>query len=111
DVPEAALLMRELREFSQRKQSINGLTTTIEGRRAYVQAQIRYQYPARERLTSFIAFAVDLDRLRTEFLPVLLTSQLRARNVPNGLPLLVVTLLGEGDQVIFPAGGSASTHF
>src|SRR6185503_10106902 len=62
-------LLRRLRELVKTKRAIVAFTETINGRPHYVQAQLRWEGPARERMTSVIAFAVDAEKLRTKYIP------------------------------------------
>jgi signal transduction histidine kinase len=79
---------------------------TIDGRRTYFQAQLRFVFPARNKLTSFAAFRVDAERLRTEFFPSLVSEKLKSVEGPTGFPPLQVTLFDEEERVVFPPGGS-----
>ena len=85
--PESAQLLRRIRDLVPRKRAIVAFDTTIDGRSTYVQAQLRFQpLNSRETLSSFEAFAVDAERLRTEYFPALLRSKLEAIEGPIGFP-------------------------
>jgi signal transduction histidine kinase len=111
DVPEAGLLLQRFRELAPQKRAISVFEATIDGRRSYFQAQLRFVFPARDKLTSFAAFRVDAERLRAEFLPALVNEKLRSVEGPIGFPPLSVTLVDDAGRVIFPPGGSIPTVF
>ena len=106
NLPEADLVVRRFRELAPQKRAISVFEATIDGRRSYFQAQLRFVFPARDKMTSFAAFRVDGDRLRNEFFPTLVTEKLTSVEGPTGFPALSVTLIDDADRVAFPAGGS-----
>jgi signal transduction histidine kinase len=110
-VPEGAAIVERIRDLAPQKSAIALFDLTIAGRRTYVQAQLRFQSPARERLTSFIAIAVDADRLRREYFPALLSAKLKTVEGPTGFPPLLVTLLDASGHVVFPPDGSAAARY
>ena len=110
-VPEAALLVQKFRELAPQKRAISVFEASIGGRRTYFQAQLRWATAARETLTSFVAFAVDAERLRREFFPAFVRNKLASVEGPTGFPLLSVTLLDGDNRVVFPADGIAPTAF
>src|SRR4030095_9150961 len=105
-----AQLLRRLRELVKTKRAIVAFTETINGRPHYVQAQLRYEGPARERMTSVIAFAVDAERLRAEFIPAVLRDWLASVQQPSGFPHLETQVLDEngGRHFSAPPRGSAA---
>jgi signal transduction histidine kinase len=111
DVPEGAEIVKRVRSISAQKRAIVLFEGKIDGRPTYFQAQVRFLTPAREEITSFIALAVDGERLRREYFPPFLNDKINAVDGPTGFPPLVVTMLDAENRVIFPANGSASTKF
>jgi signal transduction histidine kinase len=111
DAPEAALLVRRFHELAPQKRAINLFEASIDGRRTYFQAQLRFVFPARDRLTSFVALRVDAEQLRRQFFPAFITSRLKKVEDPTGFPPLVVNVLDGDGRVIYPPGGTASEHF
>jgi signal transduction histidine kinase len=106
--PEAAGLLGQIRGFAPRKRAIVAFPTTINNRPTYVQVQLRFNPPvARDRLTSFVAFAVDADGLRHHYFPGLLAEKMRSVQMPSGFPPLVVAVADDSAQVVFPPGGAA----
>src|SRR5262249_51455708 len=83
----------------------------VDGRRAYVQAQLRFPEPGRERVTSFTAFAVDQERLRREYFPARLALKLRDLEAPTGFPPLVLTMADAAGNVVFPPGAAVPSRF
>ena len=111
DPPEGALLVRRFRELAQEKRSISVFEATIDGRRTYFQAQLRFIFPARDKLTSFVALRVDAEQLRREYFPSLVAAQLQSVDGPTGFPPLTVDILDGDGRVIFPTAGPASARF
>jgi signal transduction histidine kinase len=110
-VPEASLLVRRFHELSSEKRAISVFETTIDGRLTYFQAQLRFTSPGRDRMTSFVAFRVDAERLRTEFFPSLIAERVQRVEGPTGFPELTVTALDGANRVVYPPHGSASAPF
>src|SRR5438046_7981255 len=108
---EASLMVRRFRELSKQKRAISVFEETIDGRRTYFQAQIRFVTPAREQMSSFVALRVDAERLRREYFPAFFSEKLKNVEGPIGFPPLVVTLLDADNRVIVPANGVAPHHF
>jgi signal transduction histidine kinase len=104
------LLLRRLRELVKTKRAIVAFTETINGRPHYVQAQLRWEGPARERMTSVIAFAVDAERLRAEFIPAVLRDWLASVQQPSGFPHLETEVLDENGAHIFASHPERSGH-
>ena len=90
----AALLPR-LRELMKLRMAIVAFTQDINGRKHYVQAQLRWEGPARDRMTSVIAFAVDAEKLRTQLIPSVLRDWLASVQQPSGFPHLETEVLDE----------------
>jgi signal transduction histidine kinase len=105
-----AQLLRRLRELVKTKRAIVAFTETINGRPHYVQAQLRYEGPARERMTSVIAFAVDAERLRAEFIPAVLRDWLASVQQPSGFPHLETEVLDENGAHIYASHPERSGH-
>ena len=111
DVPEGAFIVKRVRELAPQKHAISLFDTIIDGRHVYFQAQIRWQTPSRDRLTSFVALRVDADRLRERFLPAFVAGRLKKAEGPTGFPALSVTVLDGAGRVVYPASGSATVPF
>jgi len=104
-VPEGPLLVQQIRELAPQKHAITFLDTVIDGHRTYFQAQVRFRFPARDKMTSFVALRVDNDQLRREYLPRFIATRLNRTDGPSGFPSLTVTLLDGEGRVLYPAGG------
>jgi signal transduction histidine kinase len=111
DVPEGPMLVRRFHELALEKRAISVFETTTDGRRTYYQAQLRFTFPARDRLTSFVAFRVDADRLRSEYFPALIASKVRGVEGPTSFPPLTVTVFDGAGRVVYPRDGVASGPF
>jgi signal transduction histidine kinase len=99
------------RELAPQKRAISVFEAPIDGRRTYFQAQLRWATPARETLTSFVAFRIDAERLRREYFPAFVAAKLASVEGPSGFPSLTVTVLDGENRVIFPANGVAPATF
>jgi signal transduction histidine kinase len=110
-VPEAALLVARFRELAPQKRAISVFEASMDGRRTYFQAQLRWATAARETLSSFVAFRVDAERLRRDFFPAFVASKLASVEGPTGFPPLTVSVLDHDNRVIVPANGVAPATF
>ena len=111
NVPEGPLMVKRFRELAPQKHAISVFEATIDGRRTYFQAQLRFRFPSRDKLTSFVALRVDAEEIRRTFLPAFMTNRLKTVEGPSDLPRLGVTVLDHDGRVLFPVGGAAPTHF
>jgi signal transduction histidine kinase len=96
-----AKLLGRFRELIGLRRAIVAFTETINGRQYYVQAQLRFEGPARERMTSVLAFAVDAEKLRTQFIPAVMSDWLASVQQPSGFPHLETEVLDEAGGKIF----------
>jgi signal transduction histidine kinase len=111
DVPEGAELVRRFHELAPQKHAITVFETTIGGRRVLFQGQLRFRFPARDKLTSFVALRVDAERLSGEFLASFVNARLKTVEGPTGFPPLGVTVLDHNGRQLFPANGAAPSGF
>jgi signal transduction histidine kinase len=109
--PESALMVKRFRQLAPEKRAISVFEATIDGRRTYFQAQLRFTFPSRDRLTSFVALAVDAEDLRLSAVPTLVARKLQNVEGPIGFPPLQVTVLDGERRVIYPPGGTAPTRW
>jgi signal transduction histidine kinase len=96
-----ATLLPRLRELMKLRMAIVAFTQEINGRKHYVQAQLRWEGPARDRMTSVIAFAVDAEKLRAQFIPSVLRDWLASIQQPSGFPHLETEVLDEAGVRIY----------
>jgi signal transduction histidine kinase len=104
-------MVKQFHDLSAEKRAIAVFEAPLEGRRTYFLAQLRFTFPSRERMTSFVALRVDAERLRQEFVPRLVASKFANVEGPTGFPPLVVTVLDGDNRVIFPPGGSPTAGY
>ncbi len=109
--PEGEMVVRRFRELATEKRAISRFDAEVDGRHVYFQGQLRFTFPSRDRLTSFVALRVDAEQLRREFFPALLTARLKNVEGPTGFPPLVATVLDAQNRVIFPPNGSATGRY
>ena len=103
-------LLGRLHELVKTRRAIVAFTENINGRPHYVQAQLRFEGPARDRMTSVLAFAVDAEQLRTQFIPAVLRDWLATIQQPSGFPRLETEILDEDGQHIFASHPERSEH-
>jgi signal transduction histidine kinase len=96
-----AKLLARFQELLETRRAIVAFTETINGRPHYVQAQLRFEGPARERVTSVLAFAVDAEKLRTEYIPQVLRDWVATVQQPSGFPPLETEVLDEAGEHIY----------
>jgi signal transduction histidine kinase len=102
-------LLTRLRELVETRRAIVAFTETINGRPHYVQAQLRFEGPARDRMTSVVAFAVDAEKLRTQFIPAVLRDWMATVQQPSGFPPLETEVLDEAGGRIFASNADRQT--
>jgi signal transduction histidine kinase len=105
--PEAAMLARRFHELAPEKRAISQFVANVGGREMYFQGQLRFTFPSRDRLTSFVALAVDADRLRQQYFPAFLADKARVIDGPIGFPPLDITLLDAANRVVYPPNRTA----
>ncbi|MGE0043586.1 MAG: sensor histidine kinase [Vicinamibacterales bacterium] len=112
DTDLAAGLLPRLQEMASYRRAIVAFTAEIDGRPKYIQAQIRFSTPARDRLTSFVAFVVDAERLRKEYVPGLVKTRLASVQGPTGFPPLEVSLRDDTGALVFSTvpGGTGDVY-
>lgn len=96
-----AKLLPRLQELVKMRMAIVAFTEEINGRKHYVQAQLRFDGPTRGRMTSVVAFAVDAEKLRAQFIPSVLRDWLATIQQPSGFPPLETEVLDEDGARIF----------
>lgn len=94
-------LLERLHGLVDTRRAIVAFTETINGRPHYVQAQLRFEGPARDRMTSVIGFAVDAEKLRAQYIPSVLRDWMTSIQQPSGFPHLETVVLDEGGAEIF----------
>ncbi|HVB37598.1 MAG TPA: HAMP domain-containing sensor histidine kinase [Vicinamibacterales bacterium] len=110
-VPEGRFLLAEMRDLARYKRAILLYEAVIDGRPTRLEFQLRFDNAARDRLTSFVGFRVDAERLRDIYFPALVREQLQSLQVPTGFPPLVVTLLDGKGQVVFNSSDHVPGRF
>jgi signal transduction histidine kinase len=96
-----ARLLKRLRELVDTRRAIVAFTEEVNGRKHYVQAQLRFEGPARDRMTSVVAFAVDAEKLRMQFIPSVMRDWMTSVQQPTGFPHLETVVLDEAGGKIF----------
>jgi signal transduction histidine kinase len=109
--PETALLLDQFRAMAPAQRAIAVFEAPLNGRATYFLGQLRFTFPSRDRMTSFVALRVDAERLRTTFIPQVVAKRLAKVEGPTGFPPLDVTVLDNDQRVVVPAGATAPTRF
>jgi signal transduction histidine kinase len=105
-----AVLLPRLRALVPARQAIVAFTENINGRPHYIQAQLRFDGPARSRMTSVVAFSVDVEKLRTQFIPSVFRDWVASVQQPSGFPPLVTEVLDEDGNHIFSSHDKNAEH-
>ena len=74
--PETELLLRQFRGMAPAQRAIAVFEAPLDGRRTYFLAQLRFTFPSRDRMTSFVALRVDAERIRTTFIPAVVARRM-----------------------------------
>jgi signal transduction histidine kinase len=104
-----ATLLARLRDLEETRRAIVAFTETINGRPHYVQAQLRFEGPARDRMTSVVAFAVDAEKLRAQFIPSVMRDWMATVQQPTGFPHLDTEVLDEEGARIYASNPNRDT--
>ena len=107
----AAVVLPRLQQLLVHKRAIVAFPATIGGRKKYVQAQLRFPSPDRERISSFVALVVDAADLRQMHLPALMNARLATVQHLGGFPQLDLTLRDPVGRVIFSSAPPAASVF
>ena len=84
--PEGALLVKQFQALASEQRAIAIFDGLIGDRRTHFQGQLRFTF-TRDRLTSFVALAVDAERLRRDFVPALVAEQVRQGGRAHRIPV------------------------
>jgi signal transduction histidine kinase len=95
-----ALVMPKVREVAAQRRAIVAFPLTLDGRPKYVQIQLRFRGPDRQRVSSLIGFMVDQGYLRNTYFPALLKKRVDAVQQPAGFPPLELYLLDSEGRTI-----------
>lgn len=105
-------VVAKARELGRERRAIVAFPTEIDGRKKYVQLQLGFEGPNRERVTRLLGFMVDAEELRTEYFPGVIQRRLASVPQPIGFPPLDLYLTdGTGSPVTVSGGAPASTVF
>jgi signal transduction histidine kinase len=99
------------RKLGAERRAIVAFPVHIDGRKKYVQLQLGFEGPNRDRVTRLLGFMVDAEELRTNYFPAVISRRLANVQQPIGFPPLDLYLTdGEGTPVTasgeVPASGA-----
>ena len=107
-----AQLLPLLRTMSEQRRAIVAFPAEIDGRPKYVQVQLRFSSPDRQRIMGFLGFMVDAAFLRESYFPDLIARRLAAVQQAVGFPPLEIYLMDDsGRAVAAPGQQPATTSF
>jgi signal transduction histidine kinase len=87
-------------QLGTERRAIVAFPTEIDGRKKYVQLQLGFEGPNRERVLRLLGFMVDAEELRTKYLPSVIERRLANVQQPIGFPPLDLYLSdGDGRQI------------
>ena len=105
-----AQIIPHVRQLSAQRRSIVAFPVTIDGRKKYVQLQLGWDSPNRDRAIRLVGFMVDAEELRTKFFPALIERRLTTVQQPIGFPPLELYLTdGEGTPITIANAPSSAT--
>jgi signal transduction histidine kinase len=103
-------MIPHVRRLSAERRSIVAFPAVVDGRKKYVQLQLGWDTPNRDRAVRLVGFMVDAEELRTRYFPMLIEKRLATVQQPIGFPPLELHLAdGEGAPVVPGDGDAAST--
>jgi signal transduction histidine kinase len=91
-----AQIVATARQLGVQRRAIVAFPTEIDGRQKYVQLQLGFEGPNRERVLRILGFMVDAEELRTKYFPGLIQQRLANFQQPIGFPALEM-YLNDGD--------------
>jgi signal transduction histidine kinase len=95
-----AQVLPMVREIATQRRAIVAFPATIDGRPKYLQVQLRFRGPDRQRVSSFIGFMVDAGFLRSTYFPSLIEKRLAAVQQPTGFPPLDLHMIDGGGRAL-----------
>jgi len=100
-----------LRQFGVERRAIVAFPAMVDGRQKYLQVQLRFRTPERQRITSFLGFMVDAEHLRSTYFPALVQRRRASVQQPIGFPPLELYLLDGDGKPLTGEPGPASRVF
>ncbi|HXG87878.1 MAG TPA: HAMP domain-containing sensor histidine kinase [Vicinamibacterales bacterium] len=113
EMPARATQMLPLvRTIAGEARSIVAFPAVIDGRNKYVQLQLGWDGPERQRVVRLLGFMIDVDYLRTVYFPSLLQRRLSTVQQLKAFPPLELYLVdGDGKPVAAPETPAVSGGF
>jgi signal transduction histidine kinase len=98
------------RKLGGERRAIVAFPLVVDGREKYVQLQLGFVEPTRERVVRLLGFMVDREELRNVYFPALIKRRLAHVQQPIGFPPLEVHLMdGRGQPVTVTGQAPAPT--
>jgi signal transduction histidine kinase len=105
-----AQMIPHVRRLSAERRSIVAFPARVDGRKKYVQLQLGWDTPNRDRAVRLVGFMVDAEELRTRYFPGLLERRLATVQQPTGFPRLEL-YLADGDGKPVPGSDPGASTF
>lgn len=100
------------RELGAERRAIVAFPTEIDGRKKYVQLQLGFPEPTRQRVTRLLGFMVDAEELGAKYFPSIIERRLAGVQQPIGFPSLDLYLTdGDGNPVTTSGRAPPTTVF
>jgi signal transduction histidine kinase len=91
------------RQLGEERRAIVAFPLMVDGRQKYVQLQLGFQEPGRQRVRRLLGFMVDREELHAKYFPSLIGRRLAAVQQPTGFPPLHLYLVdGDGRPLTAP---------
>ncbi|HUE88930.1 MAG TPA: HAMP domain-containing sensor histidine kinase [Vicinamibacterales bacterium] len=92
------------RALGAERRAIVAFPAEIDGRKKYVQLQLGFEGPNRERVTRLLGFMVDAEELRTVYFPSVIERRLASVQQPIGFPPLDLYMTDAVGSAVTPSG-------
>jgi len=95
-------VVMKARQLGAQRRAIVMFPAIIDDRAKYVQLQLGFEGPNRERVTRLLGFMVDAEELRTRYFPGVVARRLAEVQQPIGFPPLALSLADEPGTPVSP---------
>ena len=99
-----AQIVPAARTLGEQRRAIVAFPMEVDGRKKYIQLQLGFQGPNRERVQRLLGFMVDAEELKQSFFPSVIRKRLAGVQQPVGFPPLDL-YLADGDGQTITASG------
>jgi signal transduction histidine kinase len=104
-----AQVVPQAKQLGAERRAIVLFPKVIDGRKKYVQLQLGFEGPNRERVVRLLGFMVDAEDLRTKYFPAMIQRRLANVQQPIGFPPLELFLADGTGQPVTVSGSAPSS--